>query len=138
MPHTTEIPVSWGDTDAGGLIYYPRFFHYTIVALNDYFVPAADGGHLMDHLRHDELTLPAVDASGSFSSPLRAGETARVETTVTATGDASLTVEFVVVRGENDERAADLEVTFVLVDDAFEATSLPDAMRECVRERGDG
>jgi acyl-CoA thioester hydrolase len=138
VPHTTTIPVSWGDTDAGGLIYYPRFFHYTIVALNDYFAPAAGGGHLMDDLRRDGLTLPAVDASGSFSSPLRAGETARVETTVTGIGDASLTVGFVVVRGENDERAAELEVTFVLVDDAFEATSLPEAMRQCVRERGDG
>lgn len=137
MPHTTEIPVTWGDTDAGGLIYFPRLFHYAVVGLNDYFAPAADDGHLMEHLRRDGYVLPAVDAAASFDSPLRAGDTARVQTAVTDCGDASLAVAFTITRADDGERVAAGETTFVLVDRRFESTSLPDAMRECVTERGD-
>ena len=141
MSHATDIRVDWGDTDAGGLIYFPRFFHFAVVGLNEYFAPAMDG-HLMESLRRDGFVLPAVDASGSFESPLRAGERATIETEVTDIGEASLTADFAVFRtgGEKpaDERAATLAVTFVLVDADFEATPLPDAVRECVVERGDG
>jgi len=134
MPCETTVQVTWGDTDAGGLIYFPRFFHFVVVGLNDYFRPADD--HLMETLRRDGHTLPAVDATATFERPLRAGGTARVETIVTA-GETSLTVEFT-VRDEDGQRAASGEVRFVLVDGQFEPTPLPDRVRECVRERGDG
>lgn len=135
MPHTTEIPVTWGDTDAGGLIYFPRFFHFFVVGLNAYFDPVAP--HLMEHLRSEDRVLPAVDCSASFSAPLRAGETARIETTVTDAGTSSLTCAFAVERAEDGEEAAEGEVTFVLVDEAFEAAPLPDSLYACVADRGD-
>ena len=134
MPCETTVRVTWGDTDAGGLIYFPRFFHFVVVGLNDYFGPVED--HLMETLRQEGHALPAVDAAASFETPLRAGETARVKTTVTA-GETSLTVEFG-VRDENGQQAASGEVSFVLVDERFEPTPLPDRVHECVRERGDG
>lgn len=135
MSHRTELRVTWGDTDAGGLIYFPRFFHFVVVGLNDYFAPAADG-HLMEHLRADGYVLPAVDASASFESPLRAGDAIAVETAVDP-GETSLTAAFSVERLAEGERAAGGEVTFVLVDDAFRPAPLPDAVRACVRDRGD-
>ena len=137
MPHRTEVPVAWGDTDAGGLIYFPRFFHFVVVALNDYLAPAFGGAHPMEALRERGLTLPAVDASASFQAPLRAGETAVVATAATAIGDSSLALDFEVERAEDGRRVADGDVTFVLVDEAFEATSLPPSIRDCVRDRGD-
>jgi acyl-CoA thioester hydrolase len=136
VAYTTRLTIDWGDTDAGGLIYFPRFFHFAVVGLNEYFAPAMDG-HLMESLRRDGYVLPAVDASGSFESPLRAGDRVAVETTVVHLGEASLTVEFEVRRLDPDERAAELTVTFVLVDEGFEATPLPEAVRACVAERGD-
>ena len=141
MAHRTEIRVAWGDTDAGGLIYFPRFFHFVVVGLNDYFAPAvSDGtssdGHLMEHLRRDGYVLPAVVASASFESPLRAGDDVAIETAVTA-GETSLTVDFSVDRLADDERAASGEVTFVLVDADFRPTPLPEAVHACVAERGD-
>jgi len=137
VSHTTDIHVDWGDTDAGGLIYFPRFFHFAVVGLNDYFAPAMDG-HLMESLRREGYVLPAVDASASFESPLRAGDRAVVETEVTALGAASLTTTQTVSRVDTGERAASVSVTFVLVDPNFESTPLPDAVRDCVVERGDG
>lgn len=132
MPHETEVPITWGDTDAGGLIYFPRFFHLSVVGLNAYFEPVAD--HLMERLRGEGRVLPAVDASASFEAPLRAGDRARLETRVEA-GETSLTAEVTVERTSDGVRAADMTVTFVLVDEAFDPVALPDAVRECVRER---
>jgi acyl-CoA thioester hydrolase len=140
MSHETTVRVTWGGTDAGGLVYFPRFFHFVVVGLNDYFAPAED--HLMEALRREGHALPAVDAAASFETPLRAGETAHVETAVAA-GETSLTVDFTVRRGTGaegtgGERAASGEVSFVLVDGTFEPTPLPDRVHDCVRERGDG
>jgi len=137
MPNRTEIPVAWGDTDAGGLIYYPRFFHYFVVGLNDYFAAAFEGAHPMESLRAAGCTLPAVDASASFSSPLRAGDVAAVTTTVRALGESSLTVGYDVERADDGRHVAAGEVTFVLVDGDFESTPFPGAVRDCVRSRGD-
>ena len=137
MTHRTEIPVAWGDTDAGGLIYFPRFFHFVVVGLNDYFAPAFDGGHPMEALRARGLTLPAVDADASFSAPLPAGDTAVVTTEVWALGETSLTLGFDVGRLGDGRPVAEGEVTFVLVDERFEPTPVPEPMRECVRSRGD-
>jgi acyl-CoA thioester hydrolase len=137
MTHRTELDVAWGNTDAGGLIYFPAFFHYATVALNDYFAPAFDGDHPMQRLRREGLVLPAVDASASFASPLRAGDEIAVESTVVSLGEASLTFAFEVCRAHDDTRSASGDVTFVLVDEAFESTPLPDAMRDCVATRGD-
>ncbi|MXV60576.1 acyl-CoA thioesterase [Natronorubrum sp. JWXQ-INN-674] len=137
MAHTTDITVDWGDTDAGGLIYYPRFFHFVIVGLNDYFSPATGGDHPMESYRKEGYLLPAVEASASFHSPLRAGDAATLETTVVDSGTASLTIEFAIARVADGEHVADGEVSFVFVDEAFEAAPLPPEIHECIRERGD-
>lgn len=137
MPNTTEIPVRWSDTDAAGLIYYPQFFHFVVVGVNDYFAPAVETGHLMEHLRQRGRALPTVEASASFAAPLRAGDVALLETTVTAVGESSLTVTFEVTRAEDGEHVAGGEATFVLVDGEFEAVPIPDELRACIRERGD-
>ena len=140
MVHQTEVRVTWGDTDAGGLIYFPRFFHFVVVGLNDYFAPVEGtdegDGHLMEHLRREGYVLPAVDASASFESPLRAGDEIVVETAVTG-GETSLTAEFSVTRTADGERAASGEVTFVLVDGDFRPATLPDSVRARIAERGD-
>lgn len=137
MSHVTEIRVEWGDTDAGGLIYYPRFFHFAVVGLNDYFSPAVDGGYPMEAYRKQGYVLPAVETAASFHSPLRAGDDIAVETTVIHAGESALDVAFEIVRLTGSEIAADVEVTFVLVDEAFEPAALPQGIHECIRDRGD-
>lgn len=133
MSARVEIPVTWGDTDAGGLIYYPRFFHFFVVGLNAYFEPVAP--HLMKWLRDRGYVLPSVEASASFEAPLRAGDIASVETTVETVGTSSFTAAFEVTRAEDDVQAARGQVAFVLVDETFEPASLPEAVRTLVRER---
>lgn len=136
MPHRTELTVTWSDTDAGGLIYYPQFFSYVVVGLNDYFAPAVAETHLMEHLRRDGYALPAVEASASFASPLHAGDRVVVETTV-EDGESSMTVAFKVVRVADGKLAAEGEVIFVLVDETFDAVPLPSAVRKCIQTRRD-
>ncbi|MFC7156932.1 acyl-CoA thioesterase [Halomarina halobia] len=132
MPHRTDVPITWGDTDAGGLIYYPRLFHFFVVALNDYFTPVAD--HLMEQLRADGYVLPVVETSASFTTPLRAGDTARIETAIEV-GERSLTATFTVTREADGRRAAEGRAVFILVDADFEPTPLPASVRRCVEDR---
>lgn len=136
MPHTTDIPVRWGDTDAGGLVYYPRFFHYVVIALNDYFGVDEVGGHLMEYYRQRGFLLPAVDASATFLSPVHSGDRVRVTTTVVECGETSLHVSFTI--DGDDARVATGEVAFVFVDRDFEPSPLPDAVHAVVERRGDG
>jgi acyl-CoA thioester hydrolase len=133
MPHRTEHRIPWGDTDAGGLIYFPRYFHPFVVGLNAYF-EAPGGGHLMESLRRDGRVLPAVDASASFEAPLRAGDDVAIETTIAA-GESSLEASFVVARTDDGVRAATGRVVFVLIDGAFESAPLPESVGERIRER---
>lgn len=119
----TRYRITWGDTDAGGLIYYPRLFHLFVVGLNDH----VGSEHLMDRLRREGHVLPVVEAEASFEAPLRAGDGAVVETTVPTVGGSSFTAEFEIRRG--DAVAASGSATFVLVDGEFEPTPLPDWFR---------
>ena len=91
----------------------------------------------MERLRADGLVLPAVEASASFESPLRAGDEVVVDSAVTHIGEASLTLAFRVATGDSGAVAAAGEVTFVLVDETWSSTRLPEAMRSCVADRGD-
>lgn len=125
----TEVPITWGDTDAGGLIYFPRIFHLFVVGINDH-VDAAD--HLMERLRDGGHVLPVVEADADFAAPLRAGDTAVVATTVASVGESSFTPAFEVRRSADDVVAATGSATFVLVDDGFEATPLPDWLRDAL------
>lgn len=129
MVQCIDIRVTWGDTDAGGLIYFPRFFHFFVVALNDYFQPVFP--HLMEELRNTKRVLPAVETSASFASPLRAGDIATVETEVKA-GDSSLTAKFTVIQKSSGEKAAEGMTVFVLVNDEFEPVPLPDELLDHV------
>ncbi len=119
----TRYRITWGDTDAGGLIYFPRLFHLFVVGLNDH----VGGEHLMDRLRREGHVLPVVEAEASFEAPLRAGDRAVVETTVPTTGESSFTPEFEIRREQ--AVAATGSATFVLVDGKFEPISLPDWLR---------
>jgi acyl-CoA thioester hydrolase len=125
----TEVPITWGDTDAGGLIYFPRVFHLFVVGLNDH-VGATD--HLMERLRAEGHALPVVEADAEFAAPLRAGDTAVVTTTVTSAGESSFTPVFEVRRAADDAVTVSGSATFVLVDDAFEPTPLPDWIRDAL------
>lgn len=132
MSHQTTVPITWGDTDAGGLIYYPRAFHFLVVALNDYFSPVSN--HLMEQLRADGYVLPVAEASASFTAPLRAGDMAQVKTDVDA-GETSLTVAFSIVRESDETTAVEGDATFILVNDDFEPVPLPEFVRECIKIR---
>lgn len=116
----TRYRITWGDTDAGGLVYFPRLFHLFVVGLNDH----VGGEHPMDRLRREGHVLPVVEAEASFEAPLRAGDDVVIETSVPTAGESSFTPEFEIRRG--DMVAATGSATFVLVDGEFEPTPLPD------------
>lgn len=137
MSHTIEMMIHWGDTDAAGLIYYPQFFHYTVIGVNEYFSPAVGDAHPMEWLRKHGLYLPAVETSASFHTPISAGDSVSLETAVRNVGESSITVSFDIKTVTENDVVADLEVTFVFVDTDFHAKRIPPAFKACIEDRGD-
>lgn len=133
-PAETRVRVRWGDTDAGGLIYFPRYFGYFVAGFADYLDPV---DHVFESLRQGGYVLPSVDVNASFEEPLRAGDAAIVETRITQFGEASLTAAFRAHRADGYTLTATGAVTFVLVDENFEPTPLPDEWRAIVAEQED-
>ncbi|XGI82937.1 acyl-CoA thioesterase [Halorutilales archaeon Cl-col2-1] len=133
MPRKSSIDVRWGDTDAGGLIYYPQIFSFFVKAFNAYFEPISD--HLMEEMRHEGIKIPTVTADCDFYTPLKAGDIAVVEAEVVEMGETSLSFEFEVTRDGDD--VADGYVKHVFTDDDFNSVRIPDEVREFVAETED-
>jgi 4-hydroxybenzoyl-CoA thioesterase len=89
-------PVRFAEVDAAGLVFFPRFHEYCHDVLEAFF-GALPGGypHL---LRVRDLGVPTVHLETEFTSPLRYGDTARIETTVERIGTTSVTFRHVIRR----------------------------------------
>ena len=67
MPIASENLIAWGDCDAAGIVYYPRFFNFMDIAFQALLRKA-----VLDHLRLFEkfgARVPIVDANAKFLSP---------------------------------------------------------------------
>ena len=67
MPIASENLIAWGDCDAAGIVYYPRFFNFMDIAFQALLRKAG-----LDHHRLFEkfgARVPIVDANAKFLSP---------------------------------------------------------------------
>src|SRR5476649_1911306 len=67
MTATSESLIAWGDCDAAGIVYYPRFFHFMDIAFQT-LMRKADLNHRI-LLRQFGVRVPIVDANAKFLSP---------------------------------------------------------------------
>lgn len=104
MTFVFRRPVRFAEVDAAGLVFFPRFHEYCHDVLEALFA-ALPGGypHL---LRERDLGLPTVHLETEFQSPLRYGDTARIETTVDRIGTSSVTFRHVIRRDADGTVAA--------------------------------
>jgi 4-hydroxybenzoyl-CoA thioesterase len=67
MPTASENLIAWGDCDAAGIVYYPRFFYFMDAAFQT-LLRKADLNHRI-LLRQFGVRVPIVDANAKFLSP---------------------------------------------------------------------
>jgi 4-hydroxybenzoyl-CoA thioesterase len=86
------LRVEWGDCDAAGIVFYPRYFAWFDAATFHLF---ARTGLTMRQLweKHGAVGTPLVDASAKFSIPSRWGDDLVCESGIGEWGRSSFTVQ---------------------------------------------
>jgi 4-hydroxybenzoyl-CoA thioesterase len=129
MPFSTDIIVRFGDTDPAGFVYYPNFFHYYHVAMEEFF--AARCGISYQRLMAEErIGFPTVNAQAEFLAPLVYGDVAVVEVIVSEVGRSSVTFEYGIRRAGDETLRARARLVHVALNlDERRAVVIPDRYR---------
>jgi 4-hydroxybenzoyl-CoA thioesterase len=70
--HTFSQPVTFGDCDPAGILFYPNIFRWLDAAFHDWLRPL--GGHAALCERLGAVGLGLIDVSARFRSPIRDGD----------------------------------------------------------------
>jgi 4-hydroxybenzoyl-CoA thioesterase len=91
--HTTALPVRWGDVDAAGIVFYPRFFEWYDLGCEALF---AGLGLPWPELfpRHGIVGVPIVESGSQFVSPARYGDTLEIRAMVAWVKDKTFRMEY--------------------------------------------
>jgi 4-hydroxybenzoyl-CoA thioesterase len=127
MSFTFATPVRFADVDHAGIVYYPRFFHMFHLAFEELWRTRIGPRAYSELIDRDRIGFPAVKAECEFTSPLRFGDTAEIEVTVSRMGARSITFRYRIYKQEPRTLAAEGSVVCAVVDLArFVATPVPE------------
>lgn len=136
------MAVRFADVDHAGIVYYPTFFHYFHVALEELLRQRLGPRGYVALLDQRRIGFPSVNAQCEFKSPLRFGDTIDIDMSVDRLGNKSIAFRFRVYRrgdqpgsGEDDRvlAAEGTSVSAVVDLDAFQAISVPSELVELFR-----
>jgi 4-hydroxybenzoyl-CoA thioesterase len=91
-----ERPVRFEDVDAAQIVFFPRVLAYCHEAMAE-LMARVDGGYAKLVVER-RIGLPTVHVDVDFTAPLRFGDVARMEVTVSRIGRSSCTFEMSVSR----------------------------------------
>lgn len=106
--------VRFEEVDAAGIAFFARFFNWCHEAMERFF-DGLDGGYVR-LITERKIGFPAVHLTADWRAPLRYGDVARIETTVTKLGTTSATLRYVLTRAKDGVTAAVIEHVVVSTD----------------------
>ena len=128
-----ERPVRFEEVDAAGIVFFAHFVAYAHEAMERFFA-GLEGGYAGLILRR-RVGLPAVHVEMSFSSPLRYGDTLRVETAVTRVGNRSAVFRYRMHNQATGALSCELRHTVVTTDlNALASCEMPADVRRLLLE----
>ena len=96
--HTTVVPVRWGDVDAAGIVFYPRFFEWYDLGCEALF--AALGLPWPELFpKHGIVGVPIVESGSRFASPARYGDTLEIRALVAWVKEKTFRMEYEIAAG---------------------------------------
>lgn len=124
-----DRPVRFEDVDAANIVFFGRFSNYCHEAMESFF-NTLEGGYV-GLITKRRIGFPAVHMVADWKSPLRYGDVAEIETSVTKIGTTSITFRYVFTRKADRVHAATIEITTVSTNlAAMVKTALPDDCRK--------
>jgi 4-hydroxybenzoyl-CoA thioesterase len=95
------VRIEWGDCDAAGIVYYPRYFEM-FDASTAYLIEAASGLRKRDVIaRHGLVGWPMVDTQAKFSKPATFGDDIDIVSEFVELGRSSFKIHHRVYHGED-------------------------------------
>jgi 4-hydroxybenzoyl-CoA thioesterase len=99
VEHATTIQVRWGDVDAAGIVFYPRFFEWYDLGSESLF--AALGLPWPEAFpRYGIVGVPIVESGSRFAAPARYGDVLTIRSTVAWVKDKTFRMEHTISAGE--------------------------------------
>lgn len=131
MSFTYATPIRFSDIDHAGIVYYPRFFHFFHLAFEELWRARIGPRAYSELLDKDRVGFPAVRAECDFHAPLKFGDTAEIELSISRLGSKSITFHYCIYRAADGARertlAAEGSVVTAVVDLAkFVAIAVPE------------
>lgn len=113
-PFVLRRVIKWGDTDAAGVVYTPRFLHFAIEAAESWFKHAT-GTHWVNLPSHYGIETPPIATNMTFHHALWPDDRLDLTVLLTKIGRSSYTVA---VSGRNQDGVScfENEVTYVAID----------------------
>ena len=121
--HKFEFQIAYADTDAGGIVYHPRFIEIAERARMDW----SRGIKIPD----DDLGFVVRQLDIKYSMPLLLGDDIVVETTPINIGAASMKIEQKFLR--NDEICAIMNITIAYLGKNMRPKAIPDAIIDSLK-----
>lgn len=130
MVYRTKMRVRFGDIDHAGMLYYPRFFHYFHVALEEFFDELV--GVSYDRLlNEDRIGFPTVKVVTEFLLPVAYGDVLELALETRRVGNTSATFGYTVYQAGTSLVCARSEQIVVCVDmESIRPTPIPNRLRD--------
>ena len=120
--------ISLGDTDAAGVLFYPRLFELVQRAFEAHLAAC---GFPIARMFDDGILTPVVHCEADYRAPLRLGDVISVESSVESIGDASFRMAFL-VRGADGTLAAEALVVHVCLGPDGRSRPMPEVLRSAL------
>jgi 4-hydroxybenzoyl-CoA thioesterase len=129
LPYVQRLGVRFDDVDFAQIVYYPRLFGYCHWVFEDFFAKEV-GVPYAKMLTERKVGFPTVHADADFKSPLRFGDTCRVELETLGVGERSIQSRYRLFLNESDTLCARLDVVTVSIQmGTFQPVNVPDDVR---------
>ncbi|MEP7245032.1 MAG: thioesterase family protein [Gammaproteobacteria bacterium] len=93
------VRIEWGDCDAAGIVYFPRYFEYFDSCTAGLFEAIGYKKHALLK-EFDFVGFPVVDVRANFRLPSTFGDDVVVQTTIPEWGRSSFKVQHRLMKGE--------------------------------------
>ncbi len=100
LVNSRDVEIEWGDCDAAGIVFYPRYFAM-FDASTAYLLEKATGMKKIAWTKHYGIVgIPMVDTGAKFIIPSRYGDVIRIETQASEIRRSSFDILHKVYKGE--------------------------------------
>lgn len=100
ITHTRHVQIEWGDCDAAGIVFYPRYFAMFDWSTATLFAHVLGMKKPQMLAHHGIVGIPMVDARGKFHTPSSYGDDVTIESRVEKFGRSSFDVTHRLMNGD--------------------------------------